>query len=100
MVYYAKRKIPLIIPEYSKENKNSQWHIFGKLREGCQLPVEPEDPFFVFGILPGEPRALSLRYAISAYITEAIAWFIMISGIGLNIFFIFIILRLFWGITF
>jgi hypothetical protein len=87
-------KIPFLLPEYSKEGMNAEWHIFGALQAGAELPVRPEDPFATFGILPGKPEPLARRLAITAYTLEAVAVLTLLAGIGLNFFFIMMILRL------
>jgi hypothetical protein len=87
-------KIPLLIPEYSQKKQGEDWHVFGVLRSGPGLPEEPSDPFATFGALPANPRKLACRYAIAAYSLEAAAWLVLLAGIGLNIFFIRMILIL------
>ena len=86
-------KIPLIIPDKLK-NRNTCWYVFGAIKEGQQMPVEPEDPFATYGVLAGTPESLSKRYATNARILEAVAWIILFLGIGLNLFFIGLILSL------
>jgi hypothetical protein len=83
-------KIPLLIPEY----KSGEWLMFGALDPGGDLPVEPADPFATFGVLPGKPEKLARNYTILAYTLEIIAWIVLLAGIGLNIFFIRMILVL------
>ena len=85
-------KIPILIPEYSAESGGKNWHIFGALRPGYGLPAESLDPFATFGVLPEKPGKLASRYVITAYILEAAAWLALLSGIGLNVFFIRMIL--------
>lgn len=85
-------KLPFLLPEYSQKNVGAEWHIFGALRPGEDIPSRPEDPFATFGILPGKPDALARRYAAIAYTLEAAAWLALLAGIGLNIFFIRMIL--------
>ena len=80
-------KIPLLLPELSAAG-GGLWHIYGVLRPGEELPVQPKDPFATFGILPGSPQALAKRFEVAAYALEAVAWIILLAGIGLNIFFL------------
>jgi len=87
-------KIPLLLPELTKAKESDLWHIFGALRPGEELPVQPQDSFATFGILPGEPEAIAKRCGIAAYTREVIAWIILFAGIGLNIFFLSMVLVL------
>ena len=93
-------KIPFLIPEFSKERRNNIWHIFGDFNEGAVLPEEPIDPFACFGAIHGNPQAITVQYKIKAYTLEIIAWLALLTGIGLNLFFIRTILFLLWGINF
>jgi hypothetical protein len=79
--------IPLLLPGPAKTKPASAWHFFGALRPGENLPFEPEDPFVPFGILPGDPQKLARHFLAWAYATEAAAWVLLLSGIGLNILF-------------
>jgi len=83
-----KGEIPLLLPELTKVRKNALWHIFGALRPGEELPVQPEDYFATFGILPGRPEVIARRYEILAYALELAAWLVLLAGIGFNIFFV------------
>jgi hypothetical protein len=95
-------KIPFLLPEYSKESLHTDWYIFGALRPsggepgaaGGGLPARPADPFATFGILPGKPEVLARRFMVTAYTLEAAAWVLLLAGIGLNVFFIRMILVL------
>jgi len=87
--------IPLLLPEFRKIKRGEQWYIFGVLRNGEKIPSRPDDPFATFGILPGNPKTLSRTCQISAYILELLAWIVLLTGIGLNIFFLRMILSLF-----
>ncbi|MDR0289465.1 MAG: hypothetical protein LBI06_00840 [Treponema sp.] len=87
-------KIPLLLPEFSKIKEGDLWHIFGALRPGEELPVQPKDSFATYGILPGKPETLAKRYQSLAYMLELAAWIILFAGIGLNIFFLGMILVL------
>jgi hypothetical protein len=93
----ARNTIPLLILDEGKR-KNEGWYLFGALPwpmgEGS-IPMEPEDPFATFGILPGKPETLARRYTAWAYTLEIIAWLALLAGIGLNAFFISMILVLF-----
>jgi hypothetical protein len=87
-------KIPLLLPELTKTKKDDLWYIFGALRPGEELPVRPEDFFATFGILPGRPETIARRCEILAYTLELTAWLVLLTGIGLNIFFLRIVLVL------
>jgi hypothetical protein len=89
--------VPLLIPEYSKERKNSPWYIYGVPGEDGAPPGRSVDPFVTFGVLPGDPRCLSRIYGIRAYALETFAWLLLLLGIGLNIVFILVILFLLFG---
>jgi hypothetical protein len=87
-------KIPLLLPELTKAKEDDLWYIFGALRPGEELPVQPEDYFATFGILPGRPEAIARRCEIMAYTLEMAAWLVLLTGIGLNIFFVRMVLVL------
>jgi len=91
--HQALERIPLLLPEL-KRREGDLWYIFGALRSGEELPVQPKDYLATFGILPGEPKAVARRCEILAYILELAAWIILFAGIGLNIFFLRMILIL------
>jgi hypothetical protein len=84
-------KIPALIPELNKP-KNKTWYLFGALHEGNEFPVEPADPFAAFGVLPEKPEILSRRYAIASWTLDIIAWLLLLLGIGVNIYFVRLIL--------
>jgi hypothetical protein len=89
--------IPFLLPDAEKQKKED-WYIFGALPgpQGTDsIPAEPKDPFAGFGILPGKPGVLARRYTIRAYTLEIIAWLVLLAGIGVNCFFIRMILVLF-----
>ena len=96
--------IPLLLPEFGKAKAGSRkspvkktahlWHIFGALQPEEELPSQPKDAFATFGALPGEPEAIARRCNILAYVLELAAWIILFAGIGLNIFFLRMILVL------
>jgi len=87
-------KIPLLLPELTKVKEGDSWYIFGALHPGEELPAQPKDSFATFGILPGKPEAIAKRCGITAYVMELIAWILMFAGIGLNIFFLSMVLVL------
>ncbi|MDR0494152.1 MAG: hypothetical protein LBG95_00780 [Treponema sp.] len=93
-------KIPLLLPEFAKAvgsgaSQGNLWYIFGALRPGEKMPVQPEDSFATFGILPGRPDLIARHCELAAYMLESAAWLILIAGIGLNIFFLRMVLVLF-----
>jgi hypothetical protein len=113
------RKIPLLIPE-EEGRKKEGWRVFGILNaagppaagetapretppdgaapsEGAALPAEPSDIFVTFGAIPGKPEALARRYTLKAYMLEIVAWLVLLAGIGLNAFFIRMIVILLQG---
>jgi len=81
-------KIPLMLPELTKAGKDNVWYIFGALRPGEELPVQPNDYFATFGILPGRPEVVARYCEIMAYTLELAAWIVLLTGVGLNIFFL------------
>jgi hypothetical protein len=100
----AVEKIPFLIPEDSKE-ENPDWHLFGILapESSDENNAAPEsslpknsltDPFVSFGLLHGHPKQLASVYAFRAYSLEVLAWFLLLSGITINVVFIFVILSL------
>jgi len=89
-------KIPLMLPELTKVRKDNVWYIFGALRPGEELPVQPDDYFATFGILPGRPEAIARYCEILAYTLELAAWVVLLTGIGLNVFFLRMVMVLLW----
>jgi hypothetical protein len=92
----ARNALPLLILDEEKRKKEG-WYVFGAFSGPAgngNIPAEPEDPFATFGILPGKPEILARRYTIRAYTLEIIAWLVLLMGIGLNIFFVSMILVL------
>jgi hypothetical protein len=86
-------KIPLLLPEFTKAlgsgaSQGGLWYIFGALRPGEEMPVQPIDSFATFGILPGRPDLIARRCEVAAYLMEFTAWLILLAGIALNIFFL------------
>jgi hypothetical protein len=92
--------MPILPSESPKKNRNSRWRAYGILREEGSPPGKSKDPFVSYCILPGCPSLLSRRYAVSAYAMEALAWTAVVSGIVLNIVFVFMILSLFRLVSF
>jgi hypothetical protein len=88
------KSIPFLIPELSKERKKTDMYFFGVLNENSPLPEKSKDPFISFGILPDSPLRLARHYAKKAYTLEIFAWIVLLSGIGINIVFIYMILFL------
>lgn len=89
--------IPLIIPEKAA-GKNHGWYIFGAIpepeNEEINGPKEPRDVFATYGMIPGNPEKLARNFTLRAYILEIIAWLLLLAGIGLNTFFIGLIIFL------
>ncbi|MCL2879442.1 MAG: hypothetical protein FWF29_04275 [Treponema sp.] len=91
-------KIPPLITEAQK-SRTKKWYIFGAVRDkdagdGEELPAEPADPFATFGFLPEKPDVLSRRYAIASHTLNIFSWILLLAGIGINVFFIRLILIL------
>jgi hypothetical protein len=96
---FYEQKIPFIIPAGEKR-RGGKWHLFGVLPGGDEnhpdaFPAEPEDAFAVYGALPGAIESLARRYTRNAYAMEVISWLFLLTGIGINVFFIAAILSLF-----
>jgi hypothetical protein len=89
--------IPLIIPEKAA-GKNHGWYICGTIpepeNEEAADPKEPGDVFATYGAIPGNPEKLARDFTLRAYILEIIAWILLLAGIGLNTFFIGLIIFL------
>jgi len=85
--------IPPLIPGLTK-SRNKTWYIFGVLNGADEIPVEPSDPFATYGVLPENPDLLSRRYKIISYTLDIVSWIILLLGIGVNIYFIRLILIL------
>jgi len=96
----AQEAIPLLLPDVFSEGKKPQWFFFGIINKNSPLPQRPKDPFVSFGILPADPSLLARRYAIRSYVLEALAWLVLVTGIVINVVFIFLILLLLGGISF
>ncbi|GHV18192.1 hypothetical protein FACS189493_7190 [Spirochaetia bacterium] len=77
--------IPLIIPE-DATGTQKDWYIFGVL--GDEIPREPRDVFATYGAIPGKPEKLARSFTIRAYTLEIVSWVLLLMGIGLNAFFI------------
>jgi hypothetical protein len=109
---FRERKIPLLVPE-AEGRKKDGWRVFGILNAGepvppkappdgaaplgKRLPAAPQDIFVTFGAVPGKPETLARRYTLKAYILEIVAWLALLAGIGLNAFFIRMIVILLRG---
>ncbi|MDR1398724.1 MAG: hypothetical protein LBJ41_02210 [Treponema sp.] len=81
--------IPLLL---SSDQKKGQWYVFGHIDE-APLPREPDDLFATFGAIQGDPEALARRYAIKAHILEIASGLFLAMGLGINLYFIILILR-------
>ena len=97
---FGKRNIPLLIPEGERRKKEG-WYVFGILNaagadtiSGAALPAAPSDILVTFGAIPGKPETLARRYTLKAYTLEIVAWLALLAGIGLNVFFIRMIITL------
>jgi hypothetical protein len=105
--------VPLLIPDktrwFRKGPGLKEWYLFGTLpdspetdpQESLQpgkypqfIPQEPQDAFATFGAVPGNPEALAKSYTVKAYILEIISCIFLFIGMGLNIFFIVIIISI------
>jgi hypothetical protein len=84
---------PLLAPGMRKPRKES-WYLFGALDSEGGVPREPEDSFAPFGAIPGDPEKLARRCARNAYLLEILSWLLLMGGIGLNAFFIALIITL------
>jgi hypothetical protein len=91
-------EIPALIPEHTSTRKEQGWYICGGFPKAAAqdtiIPDEPEDVFATYGVLPGRPDVLARRFNIQAYFLEIIAWLVLLFGIGLNAFFIGMIITL------
>jgi hypothetical protein len=103
-VYYAllpcgADRIPLLLPE--PRGHKTGWYIFGSLGEKPsaealpnelppepQLPQEPQDPFAIFGAIPGNPEKLARKYTLKAYMFEIVSCMFLGAGIGITLAFI------------
>jgi hypothetical protein len=92
-------RLPLLIPE-QQPRKGGNWYVFGAFggkdpaEENCKLPVRPQDPLAAYGAIPGEPEVLAKRYTLSAYTMEIGGGLFLLTGIGMNILFITMIIYL------
>jgi hypothetical protein len=87
-------KVPLLIPA-SEKKKKSQWHFFGIASEAegdADFPKEPLDEFAISCILPGDSESMARTYNRKAYFLEVISWLLLLAAIGVNVFFISLIL--------
>jgi hypothetical protein len=88
------KKLPFLVPAIEKQ-KNPQWHVFGILQEGegdDTFPKEPLDEFAISCILPGDSESLAMHYNRKAYFLEVMSWLLLLAAIGINVFFIILIL--------
>ncbi|MDR0313849.1 MAG: hypothetical protein LBI14_09655 [Treponema sp.] len=88
------KKVPLLIPA-SEKKKKSQWHFFGTLHKtetDADFPKEPLDEFAISCILPGDSETMARSYNRKAYFLEVISWLLLLAAIGINVFFISLIL--------
>jgi hypothetical protein len=92
---FYREGFPFILPEEVRQKKEG-WYLFGcpSAAGAALLPGEPKDPVAVWGAVPGRPEKLAGGFTLRAYIMEIIAWIILLSGIGVNILFIGVILSL------
>jgi hypothetical protein len=84
-----------IPPLLASGRKKDQWYVFGHVDEARALetlPREPDDLFATFGAIPGDPETLAHRYAIKAHILEIVSGLFLVMGLGINLFFIILIL--------
>jgi hypothetical protein len=99
---------PLLVPGMKKPRKEL-WYVFGVLDgpasggntgketpvpTGGQVPREPEDSFAAFGAVPGNPEGLARRCTRYARVLEILSWVLLFGSIGLNVFFIILIITL------
>lgn len=88
------KQLPFLLPAYPRRRSRNPWYVFGALPPDGGIPTRPGDPFATFGVLPGKPETLSRRFSIAAYALEAAAWLALLIGIGVNVFFVRLILSL------
>jgi len=100
----AAENAPFFITDYDEE-ENPDWHFFGVLptessgenKENPEILLpkkSSDDPFVSYGLLHGQPKRLASTYAVRAYSLEVLAWLLLLSGITINVAFIFVILSL------
>jgi hypothetical protein len=88
-------EIPLIIPEKAAgraRRGGRLWYIFGSI-EKKDWPEAPGDPQATWGAVPGDPGRLARGFTRRAYCLETLSWLLLLTGIGLNVFFIVLITR-------
>jgi hypothetical protein len=94
----GEKTVPLIIPE-EPLRKGRNWYVFGAMDgEGTpqtedmgepeHLPGQPRDFFAPWGAIPGEPETLARGYTIRGRILGISSWLMLFIGLGVNIFFI------------
>jgi hypothetical protein len=84
--------VPLLVPGMEKPKKG-EWYVYGELGGGG-VPREPADSFATFGAIPGDPEKLARRCTRDAYVLEILSWLSLVCAIGLNAFFIALIITL------
>lgn len=94
----TERDFPLLVPN-AAAGKEKGWYLFGGMPLGEEIssstiPHEPGDVFATYGALPGNPERLARRFNAQAYTLEIVSWLVLLLGIGLNAFFIGMILLL------
>jgi hypothetical protein len=77
-------RLPRLIPD--NPEKNESWYAAGVMPPDGSLR-EPSNPFMAFGLLPGRPDRISRVYNRKALLFETLAWFVIATGIALNVFF-------------
>lgn len=90
------KRLPLLVPEETA-GRHRGWYVVGALGEdsaGNEPPREPRDPFATYGAIPGKPEVLARSFTVRAYLLEIGAWVALFAGIGLNIFFITLVIML------
>jgi hypothetical protein len=94
---FYQQNFPFIIPAEEKRLQD-KWYVFGVLTTKASgeddLPLEPADAFAVYGALPGESETLARRYTRKAWVLETASALLLLAGIGINVFFIRLLLLL------
>ncbi|MDR2150038.1 MAG: hypothetical protein LBO67_04325 [Spirochaetaceae bacterium] len=66
--------------------KSTEWTVFGAIHDNTLLPFEPSDCAALYGFIPGNPQKLIRFYTVTAVLLATAALFLLVAGIGLNIF--------------
>ncbi|MDR1566533.1 MAG: hypothetical protein LBS48_04515 [Treponema sp.] len=94
---FYQQNFPFIIPAEEKRPWD-KWYVFGVLPVTVSgkedIPLEPADAFAVYGALPGESETLARRYTRKAWVMETASALLLLAGIGINMFFISMLLLL------